>query len=151
MNVSIDITDGIGTINLADGNYDVSTNVLGYNNSSISPKSILVTEKDDTKELVISASGTLTLHLVETDTDIPILGAKFYRCSSYGVIYGNAITTDDFGNATFNNVPFSEFNSVYIYFRQIESDGKHNFDDNIKRILVDKKTKIVDVYNTLVS
>lgn len=149
MNISVGITDGIGTINLADGNYEVFANTLGYNNSSISPKSILLTDEEDTIDFIISAAGTLTLHVVETDTNLPIIGAKFYRCSSIGVTYGDVITTDTFGNATFNNVPFEENNPVSIYFRQIESDDKHTFDDGINNVKLVQNMKIVNVYNNL--
>ncbi len=149
MNISVGITDGIGTINLADGNYEVSTNTLGYNNSSISPKSILLTDEEDTFDFAISATGTLTLHVVETDTNLPIVGAKFYRCSSIGVTYGDVIITDEFGNATFNNVPFEENNPISVYFRQIESDDKHTFDDGINNVKLVQNMKIVNVYNNL--
>ena len=149
MNVSVGITDGIGTIALADGNYEVSANTLGYNNSSISPKSILLTDEEDTIDFIISATGTLTLHVVETDTNLPIIGAKFYRCSSIGVTYGDIITTDAFGNATFKNVPFAENDPPSIYFRQIESDDKHSFDDGINNIKLVQDTKIINVYNNV--
>ena len=147
MNISIGITDGVCTRSLADGNYDVSTNVVGYSNSSISPNSILVTEVEDTFDFIISATGKLTLHVVDKDTDLPIVGAKFYRCSSIGVTYGDVITTDEFGNATFNNVPFAEGNPPSIYFRQIESDDTHTFDDGINNIKLVQDMKIVNVYN----
>ncbi len=148
MNISIGITDGVGTRSLVDGNYDVSTNILGYDNSSISPKNILVTDDEDTFYFVISATGTLTLHVVETGTNLPIVGAKFYRCSSTGTTYGDVITTDAFGNATFNNVPFAEDNPPAIYFRQIESDDKHNFDDGINNVKLVQDMKIINVYNS---
>lgn len=149
MNISVGIIDGVGTRNLADGDYYISTSVVGYNNSSISPNRILVTADEDTFDFVISATGKLTLHVVDSDTDLPIVGAKFYRCSSIGVTYGDTIITDAFGNATFNNVPFAENNPPSIYFRQIESDDKHTFDDGINNIKLVQDMKIINVYNSL--
>ena len=40
------------------------------------------------------------------------VGAKFIRTDSTGTIVGNEITTNNNGNAVFNNVPFSESGST---------------------------------------
>lgn len=82
----IPITNGVGSKELLSGSYDVSANVSGYDNSSINPKILNVLDNENTYNLTIVASGTLTIHVSDDGTSIafPIIGAKFYRTDNVG-------------------------------------------------------------------
>lgn len=146
----IPITNGVGSIEIIDGEYNVTAEVAGYDNSSIDPSSQVITEGVDSYDFTIAATGTLTLHVTDDGTDIgiPIVGATFYRCDAEGTTYGDAITTTDEGNAVFNNVPYSETDTCpIIYYKQTESDGQHTFDDTLQQVTMEADTKTVEIQN----
>lgn len=119
----INITNGVGTEELINGEYTVT----GYDNTSIDPSTLNVVEGTNTYAFTISANGTLTLHVTEDGTSegTPVVGATFKRTDLAGVEYGNVITTDSNGDAVFNNVPFSATNAPTIYYKQLASDGDY--------------------------
>ena len=125
----IPITDGKGSKELANGTFSVTANVNGYDNSSIDPSQIEITEDVNEYSLKIAATGTLTIHVSDDGTEIgiPIVGATFIRCDQEGNTYGEEKTTDDSGNAVFDAVPYSD-GSINIYFKQTASDGEHTYD-----------------------
>lgn len=148
---TISITNGKGSKELANGNYNVVANIPGYDNSSITPTSEEITEGVTSYSFTIAATGTLTLHVSDDGTElgIPIEGAIFYRCDASGITYGNPITSDIDENAVFKNVPYSaEGDAPTIYFKQTASDGEHTFDQELQNTTLDSETKTVEVLNS---
>lgn len=146
----IPITNGIGSKELANGSYTVTSNTEGYDNASITPAEVEIKDSTTDLEFTIAATGTLTIHVSDDGTTIgvPIIGATFNRCDSTGNIYGNVITSDDEGNAVFNNVPFSTSgNPPKIYFKQITSDGEHNFSTELQNTTLEEETKTIEIAN----
>lgn len=146
---TVTITNGSGTLQLINGEYEVVANATGYDNSSINPSEINVVEGTNTYAFTISATGTLTLHVTEEGTagGTPIVGATFVRTDSSGTEYGSAITTDAQGNAVFNNVPFAATGAPTIYFKQTASDGDHEFDDDVQSVTMTQSTQTVEIQN----
>ena len=146
---NITITNGTGTSNLINDTYTVTANVTGYDNASILPASVDVVEGTNSYAFTIAATGTLTLHVTEdgTSTGTPIVGATFNRTDSSGTIYGSVITTDSNGDAVFNNVPYDATNAPLIYYKQITSDGDHEFDNTVQSTSLTSSTSTVEVTN----
>ena len=145
----IPITNGKGSKTLTNGTYTVEAEVLGYDNASIDPTSIEIQEGNNSYTLQIAATGTLTLHVTEdgTSTGTPVVGATFIRTDSLGNEYGNIITTDQTGNAIFNNVPYADANAPIIYFKQTASDGDHEFDSSIQNTTMTQSTFTLEIQN----
>ncbi len=145
----VPITNGKGSKEIIDGSYNVTANVIGYENSTIDPKQLNITAGVNTYNLTIAANGTLTLHVTDDGTTIgiPIVGATFYRCDANGTTYGNVITTDDDGNAVFPSVPHNTTNPPKIYFKQMTSDGAHTFDDTLQTTTLNNPTGTVEIAN----
>lgn len=146
----IPITNGVGSKELLSGSYDVSANVSGYDNSSINPKILNVLDNENTYNLTIVASGTLTIHVSDDGTSIgvPIIGAKFYRTDNVGNTYGEVVTSDDEGNAVLNNVPFNvTATSPIVYFIQIASDGEHTFSEEVHSAAMNAQTVTIEIKN----
>ena len=146
----ITITNGTGTGELINDTYAVTAEVVGYNNTSIDPSTLNVVEGTNDYAFTIAATGTLTLHVTEdgTSTGTPIVGATFIRTDSQGTEYGDSITTDDTGNAIFNNVPFAETGAPLIYFKQTASDGDHEFDATVQNTTMTASTQTLEIQNT---
>lgn len=146
----ISIANGVGSIELVNGTYNVVSSTLGYNNTSINPTEIEVVEGTDNYSFTIAATGTLTLHITDNGTNggTSVVGAKFARCDSEGNTYGDEITTDEDGNAVFNYVPFAEENAPIIYYKQTASDGNHNFDDTLKNTTLLTDTFTIEILNS---
>ena len=148
---TINITNGTGSENVLNGNYNVTANVNGYDNTTILPANLDVVAGTDNYAFTISATGTLTLHVTETGeaSGTPIVGATFVRTDASGNIYGEAITTDSNGDALFNNVPFADSNAPLIYYKQTASDGEHEFDDTVKSTSLTSDTLTIEVINAV--
>ena len=147
---TIPITNGKGSIELVTGTYNATAVAGGYDPSALSPSSITIIDETDTYAFTISAKGTLTLHVTDTgdpDTGVQIIGAKFVRTDSTGTINGPEISTNDDGNAVFNNVPFAASGSNKIYYKQISGDGGHTFDDTVKSITMTEESETVEIAN----
>lgn len=147
---TIAITNGIGSTELVNGEYNVTSSTPGYDDSTISPSTQSITEDVDTYDFTIEATGTLTIHVSDDGTEIgiPIIGATFYRCDSSGKTYGDIITSDEEGNAVFNNVPYSETSTgPKIYFKQITSDEQHTFDDALQETTLEADSKTIEIQN----
>lgn len=149
MEYIVPITNGIGSKELNDGNYSVTANVTGYDNSTLSPSNITVSSDVSTYEFTVAATGKLTLRVSDTGTAIglPIMNAKFYRCDASGKTYGSAIVSDSIGLAVFDNVPYASVNAPYIYFKQVESDSEHSFNKDVQKIALDKENAILEILN----
>ncbi len=146
----IPITNGNGSKELANGNYNVVANVSGYDNATILPETQEITEGIDSYSFTIAATGTLTLHVSDDGTDIgvPIQGATFYRCDAEGNTYGDLIESDVDGNAVFENVPYLDGEEgPTIYFKQVSSDGEHDFNQDLQTTTLDQETKTVEILN----
>lgn len=147
---TIPITNGKGSIELVNGNYRATVVANGYDASTLNPKEISIVEGTNNYTFTVSGNGTLTLHVTDTgdpNTGIQIVGAKFIRTDSTGTIVGSEITTNDDGNAVFNNVPFAESGSTAIYYKQISSDGGHTFEDTVKSIVMTEASETVQIIN----
>ena len=145
------ITNGTGTSNLINDTYEVTAEVTGYNNTSIDPSSLIVTDSINSYAFTIAATGTLTLHVTEdgTSSGTPIVGATFIRTDSTGTEYGTPITSDASGDAVFNNVPFAATGAPTIYYKQTASDGDHEFDNNVQSTTMTTDTSTVEIQNTI--
>lgn len=148
---SVTITNGSGTASLINGTYSVTSNVVGYDNTTIDPSSITVDAATNSYQFSIAADGTLTIHVTEdgTSTGTPIVGATFVRTDSSGNTYGSAITSDAQGDAVFNNVPYDATNAPNIYFKQTASDGDHEFSDAIQTVTMTTSTYTDEIQNTV--
>lgn len=149
MEKDVVITNGTGSVELINGTYTVTADVVGYDNSTINPTSIVVDETTNTYAFNISATGTLTLHVTKEGTQggTPIVGATFIRTDSAGTEYGTAVTSDTNGNAVFNNVPFAATGAPTIYYKQLNSDGDHEFDDTVQSTTLTTSTQTNEVQN----
>lgn len=147
----INITNGTGTGELINDTYSVTANVTGYDNTSIDPSTVTVTEGTNSYAFTISATGTLTLHVTDTGTQAgtPIVGATFIRTDSTGNEYGTTITTDSNGDAIFNNVPFDATSAPIIYFKQTASDGDHEFDNTVQNTSMTTSNETIQIQNSV--
>lgn len=146
----IPITNGIGSLELANGIYAVTSSTIGYDNASITPSEQEIVEGTDEYSFTIAATGTLTLHVSDdgTDAGIPIEDAKFVRCDSEGINYGDEILSDADGNAVFSFVPFAEEGAPTIYYKQTASDGNHDFNAELQNTTLATETNTIEVLNT---
>lgn len=145
----ITITNGTGEAEVINGTYTVTADVTAYDNTSIDPSSITVDQATNSYAFTISATGTLTLHVTDTgiSTGTPIVGATFIRTDSSGNEYGTAITTDNNGDAVFNNVPYATTGAPTIYFKQTASDGDHEFSTEIQTTTLTTQAATVEIQN----
>lgn len=146
----ININNGVGTGELINGSFTVTADVLGYDNSSINPNTIDIVSGTNSYNLTIAATGTLTLHVTDdgTQTGNPIVGATFARTDASGNVYGDVVTTNEQGNAVFNNVPFAATDAPIIYYKQTSSDGYHEFSDSIVNTTLTASTSTIEVQNS---
>lgn len=144
------ITNGTGSTELINDTYSVTANITGYDNTSIDPASISVTEGVNNYTFTVSATGTLTLHVTDNGTEAgtPIVGATFIRTDSAGTEYGSIITTDSNGDAVFNNVPFDDTNAPTIYYKQTSSDNDHEFDNTVQNTIMTTSTSTIQIENS---
>ena len=149
MDKQVIITNGVGSIDLINGSYNVAADVNGYDNASIDPTSVTVDAATTSYSFTISATGTLTLHVTEdgTSTGSPVVGATFIRTDAEGNEYGSVITTDSTGNAVFNNVPYDATNAPAVYYKQTASDGDHEFDNAVQSTTLITQTSTIEVIN----
>ncbi|MBO4600683.1 MAG: hypothetical protein J5634_00380 [Bacilli bacterium] len=149
MNKQVIITNGVGTADLINGTYTVTSNTIGYDNTSINPSSLTVVDGTNSYNLTISATGTLTLHVTEdgTSSGTPVVGATFVRTDSGGTTYGSTITTDSNGDAVFDNVPFASTDAPLIYYKQTASDGDHEFNSAVQNTSLTTSTSTIEVTN----
>ena len=151
MSKTININNGTGSESLINGSYSVTANVNGYSNTSIDPSTVSIVDGTNTYSFTIAAEGTLTLHVTDdgTTTGTPIVGATFSRTDSLGTEYGSIITTDSNGDAVFNNVPFAATDAPLIYYKQLTSDGDHEFSSSVSSISMTTNTQTVEIENVV--
>ena len=134
----INITNGTGTSNVTNGNYNVTASVVGYDNTTLDPSNIVVDTATNEYAFTIEAEGTLTLHVSEdgTPSGTPVVGATF-------------IITDAQGNAVFEDVPYASENAPTVYFKQTASDGSHDFSNQVQSTTLTTDTETVEITNAL--
>lgn len=149
MAYNINVVNGSASENILNGDYSVSTNVIGYDNSTIDPASVTVSEGVNTYNFTVAATGTLTVHISETGEagGTPIVGAKIIRCDSEGNTYGSEVTTNEEGNAILANVPYAATGAPIIYFKQTTSDGTHEFPITLQNITMTTQTDTFELQN----
>ena len=105
----------------------------------------------NTYDFTIAADGTLTLHVTDdgTASGNPIVGATFIRTDSTGVEYGSVITTDTNGDAVFNNVPYAASSAPLIYYKQLSSDGDHEFSPSVNNTSLTTSTQTIEIQNVV--
>ena len=147
----VNITNGVGTENLINDTYTVTAAVNGYDNTTIDPSSVNITAETNTYAFTIGANGTLTLHVTEdgASTGTPVVGATFARTDSSGTQYGTTITTDQNGDAVFSNVPYAASNAPVIYYKQLTSDGNHEFSNSVASTTMTTSTDTVEIQNSV--
>ena len=146
---SIEISNGSGSASIINGTYTVTASVAGYDNTTIDPSSLTIDAQTNSYALTISADGTLTLHVTEDGTagGTPVVGATFVRTSFNGTEYGSTITTDSNGNAIFNNVPYDSTNAPIVYYKQLSSDGDHEYSSSVQSTTLTTSTQTVEIEN----
>lgn len=151
MAYNISITNGQGTENILNGSYSVTTNTVGYDNTTIDPSSVTIVEGTDSYAFKLAATGTLTVHVTEEGTSdgTSVVGATFKRTDSTGTEYGDVITTNEQGNAVFNNVPFAATGAPIIYYKQLASDGNHEYSSEVRQITLTESTGTVEIQNAI--
>lgn len=147
----IPITNGVGSKEIVDGQYDVTATATGYDSTSLQPVDVTISSGVNLYKFTIEAEGTLTLHVTEdgTTTGTPVVGATFVRCDAQDNIYGTPIVSDVDGNAEFEFVPYDGTVPPTIYFKQTGSDGAHTFDDTLQHTTMNAQTKTVEITNPL--
>lgn len=146
---TINITNGVAEEKVLNGEYAVTANVLGYDNSTITPSSINVTDTETIYNFTIAAKGVLTLHVSEDGTvaGVPIVGATFVRVDAEGNQYGNVQTSDDSGNVVFSNLPVDANGTINVYFKQLSSDGDHEFSSDLITTTLVEETNTHELIN----
>lgn len=150
----ISITNGTGQQEILNGSYTIASNIKGYDNTTIDPKNVTFDASKNTLNLTIAGNATLTLHVTEneTSTGTAVSGATFQRCNQDGTVsYGNPVTSDSTGNAIFEHFPYDTSEPITVYYKQLNSDGSHEFDNTVKTISMDNQTKLIEVKNAKAS
>ena len=145
----INIVDGVGTSDIINGDYTVTAEVNGYDNTTINPASVSIVDGTNTYAFTVAADGTLTLHVTEdgTTTGTPVVGATFIRTDATGTEYGSIVTSDSNGDAIFDNVPYDATNAPVIYYKQTASDGEHEFSTNVQNTSMTASTSTIEIIN----
>ena len=119
----INITNGTGTANMINDTYTVTSETIGYENTTITPSSVSIVEGTD----------SYAFTLIRTD--------------STGVEYGSSIITDNNGDAVFSNVPYAQTSAPTIYFKQTASDGDHEFISTVQNTSMTTETDTLEIQN----
>ena len=148
---TVTITNGTGTTQLINDTYSVTSEITGYDNTSIDPSTLNVVDGTNAYAFTVAATGTLTLHVTEegTSAGTPIVGATFIRTDATGNEYGTLITTDANGDAVFNNMPYATTGAPTIYFKQTASDGDHEFDSTVQNTIMTTSTETLEIQNQI--
>ena len=132
---TIPITNGKGSIELVNGNYRATVVANGYDASTLNPKEISIVEGTNNYTFTVSGNGTLTLHVTDTGekvSGIQVVGAKFIITDETGTTQGKEATTNQDGNALFENVPYALQYIRYIFKQQIRRSFCRSQPDNFK-------------------
>ena len=150
MEHTIEIVNGTGTKNLISDKYNVTAKVNGYNNSTITPTQVNITDNVSTYIFKIKAEGTLTLHVTDNgqSSGTPIVGATFKRTDSLGNEYGALLSSDQSGNVTINNVPYNtNGETIKVYYKQLSSDEEHTFSTENQSITLTTEETTLEITN----
>lgn len=146
----VPITNGVGSIKLINGTYNVKAEVAGYDSLTLEPKIVTLSDSVNDYSFMLSANGILKIHVRESEaSNIPIVGAIFMRTDITGSIEGDYAITDSDGNIKFINVPFSPEGSQKVYFKQILGDGKHSFSEELNSFELVSNEETVKIDNPI--
>lgn len=142
---NININKGKGSDVLISDIYNVTSDVDDYDDTTLTPNEVEIKKDISNYDFKISANGKLTLYVRELNIGLnPISGAQFKRTDEDGIEYGDIITTDENGYASFDNVPYG--NST-IYFKQVNSDDHHYYFDYIRNHKMESIEDIHYIFN----
>ncbi len=151
-NYNVNIINGEGSQVMQKGTYNVTATAVGYDVSSLEPKTFNVTEEEGSLSFTLSAIGTLTIIVNETGADggTPISSGSIRMVDSTGTIeYGEIVPINATGEAVFNNVPFDPTNSsITLYFKQISSDENHNLNEEILSVVMSQENQVAYIQNS---
>ncbi len=151
-NYNVTITNGRGTQVMQRGTYDVTATAMGYDESTLTPKTYAVTDTPATGNFTLTANGTLTFNVNETGVagGTPITGGSLVMTDSTGATeYGQPVTIGTDGNAVFQNVPYGTTAAPFqLYFKQLSSDDAHNPFDGVISVAMNAQTQTEYVQNT---
>ena len=153
-NYTVNITDGVGSQNMKNGNYSVSVSVSGYDATTLSPSSYQVSDSQGTGNFTVSADGTLTLIFNETGASggTPVTSGSVVMTDSQGQTqYGSPVTISNEGNAVFSNVPYDASSPYVLYFKQLSTDDGHNVDPNVITVNMSSASQTAYVLNTAIA
>ncbi len=129
-NYNVTITNGNGSQVMQAGTYDVTATAVGYDTSTLTPKTFTATGDPATQAFTISANGTLTLTVNDTGAagGTPVTGGTFVMTDETGAAeYGQPVTVDGSGNAVFDNVPYGTAGQPFtLYFKQLTAADGYN-------------------------
>ena len=101
--------------------------------------------KEKLKEIKKASINVLSLDQpVGEDEDTYLID---YVVDETGTTQGKEATTNQDGNALFENVPYYETDSPVIYYKQISSDGAHTFDGSVKSVIMNEQNITVEIEN----
>lgn len=143
----ISIVNGQGTEEVLKGSYSVTGNFPGYDATTLTPTTVTIGD-ETTYAFTISATGALTVH-VSDGAGTDIVGATLTLTDENGVAIGEVQTTDASGNVTFANVPYGTETGVpAVYFKQLTSDGAHEFSEEVQSTTLTTQAETYEVTNT---
>lgn len=147
-NYNVTITDGSGSEKMLGGSYSVSVSAAGFESTSLSPTSYVVSG-EGTGNFTVSASGVLTLVFNESGAEggTPVTSGSVIMTDSTGTVnYGSAVSIGATGQAVFNNVPYDAA-GYDLYFVQQSTDADHVIYSGVISVSMDAATKTVYVAN----
>ncbi len=127
-NYNVQITNGVGSQAMKNGNYAVSVTANGYDATTLQPTTYTAAQ-GGAGAFTLRANGTLTLTFNETGEEggAPITSGTVVMTDGTGTThYGQPVAIGANGEAVFNNVPFSAETPYVLYFTQLETDEAHN-------------------------
>ncbi len=151
-NYNVTITDGNGSQAMQKGTYNVTANVPGYDNSTLTPTTYTATDAEGSQTFTISANGTLTFVVNETGAagGTPVTSGTIVMTDETGnTEYGQPVTIDSTGNAVFDNVPYGTTADPFtLYFKQLTTDDDHNIFDGVITVTMQSQTQTEYIVNT---
>ncbi len=151
-NYNVTITNGTGSQAMQKGTYDVTATAVGYDVTTLDPKTFTATEAEGTQNFTLTANGTLTFNVNETGAEggTPITSGTIVMTDETGNIeYGQPVNIGTDGNAIFNNVPYGE--NITLYFKQLTTDENHNIYEGVVTVNMTEQTQTAYIQNTAIA
>ncbi len=151
-NYNVTITNGTGSQVMQAGAYDVTATAVGYDVSTLEPKTYTATTTPNSQAFTLSANGTLTLNVNETGAagGTPITSGSLVMTDATGTEeYGQPVTIDASGNAVFENVPYGTTAEPFtLYFKQLSTAEGYNPFVGVITVQMTAQTQTEYVQNT---